>query len=106
MILVSFFHISTGFQLRKNAFKSSVHILRPPWTKPLKLTKNLIFTLSYIIKSDPKRPLLTLLHTFPGTVWPASAPNLHLSSATRRTIELQSVMRTKNIFAINVAKAK
>ena len=31
MILVSFFHIPTGFQLRKNAFKSSVHILRRPW---------------------------------------------------------------------------
>ena len=31
MILVSFFHISTSFQLRKNAFKSSVHILRRPW---------------------------------------------------------------------------
>ena len=31
MILVPFFHIPTGFQLRKNGFKSSVHILRCPW---------------------------------------------------------------------------
>ena len=31
MILVSFFHIPTGLKLRKNAFKSSVHILRRPW---------------------------------------------------------------------------
>ena len=30
MILVSFFHIPTAFQLRKSAFKSSVHILRRP----------------------------------------------------------------------------
>ena len=37
MILVSFFHISTGFQLRKNAFKSSVHILRRPWVTILVL---------------------------------------------------------------------
>ena len=32
MILVPFFHIPTGFQLRKNGFKSSVHILRCPWS--------------------------------------------------------------------------
>ena len=29
-ILVPVFHIPTGFQLRKNGFKSSVHILRCP----------------------------------------------------------------------------
>ena len=34
MILVPFFHIPTGFQLRKNGFKSSVHILRCPWIMP------------------------------------------------------------------------
>ena len=33
MILVPFFHIPTGFQLRKNGFKSSVHILRCPWSR-------------------------------------------------------------------------
>ena len=33
MILVSFFHIPTGFQLRKNAFQSSVHIFRRPWSQ-------------------------------------------------------------------------
>ena len=31
MILVPFFHIPTGFQLRKNGFQSSVHILRRRW---------------------------------------------------------------------------
>ena len=31
MILVPFFHIPTGLQLRKNGFESSVHILRCPW---------------------------------------------------------------------------
>ena len=36
MILLSFFHISPSFQLRKNTFKSSVHILRRPWLGPQK----------------------------------------------------------------------
>ena len=43
MILVSFFHIPIGFQLRKNAFKSSVHILRRPWLIMQDTYKNIVF---------------------------------------------------------------
>ena len=44
MILVSFFHISTSFQLRKNAFKSSVHILRRPCLMLFWLLKQIIWS--------------------------------------------------------------
>ena len=50
MILVSFFHILTGLQLRKNAFKSSVHILRRPWFN----LKDTFLRHKYIIFKQPK----------------------------------------------------
>ena len=43
MILVSFFHIPAGFQLRKNAFQSSVHILRRPWSNWIHFKRDNLF---------------------------------------------------------------
>ena len=66
MILVPFFHIPTGFQLRKNGFQSSVHILRCPW---ISLTPSIYLFKLYIGKLVVCFYTHLFLLYLQGTIW-------------------------------------